>query len=75
MTFTLNELVREEAAKRDRNWDPQQRWQVLQNTIAWAEAQATVRRNTKAACLANQARLLKGLSKSEPQPGGPPADA
>jgi hypothetical protein len=58
MTQTLTELVEREAAKRERNWDPKLRWKVLQETITWVESQATVRRNTPAACLANQQRLL-----------------
>ena len=58
MNHSLSNLVREEAAKRDRNWDPKARWQVIQETIAWADSQATVRRNTKQACLANQQRIL-----------------
>jgi hypothetical protein len=51
-------LVNNEESKRRRNWDPKSRWQSLQATIAWAESQSTVRRNTKEACLANQRRLL-----------------
>jgi len=47
-----------EEAKRERHWDARTRWGVLQETIAWAEAQATVRRNTPAACLREQRRKL-----------------
>jgi hypothetical protein len=47
-----------EEARRERHWDPAIRWQVLQDTIRWAEAQATVRRNTKTARLAEQQRKL-----------------
>jgi hypothetical protein len=54
----FQKLLAEEAAKRDRNWDPAERWKAIQGTIAWAEQQRTVRRNTREACLANQARLL-----------------
>jgi hypothetical protein len=50
------ELKSAEEARRERAWDPQERWQALQNTIAWAEAQSTVRRNTREACLREQAR-------------------
>ena len=35
-----------EEAKRERMWDARERWAVLQDTIAWAEAQKTVKRNT-----------------------------
>ena len=59
----LSDLLQSEAAKRDRNWNPQERWRVIQQTIAWSEMQSTVRRNTKAACLANQARVLAGLAE------------
>jgi hypothetical protein len=58
MTRTLTELIGDEEAKRRRNWDSSMRWKALQEMIAWAESQATVRRNTKEACLANQQRLL-----------------
>lgn len=54
----LSELIQREKAKRERNWDPVKRWKVIQDTIAWAEQQATARRNTPAACLARQRRLL-----------------
>jgi hypothetical protein len=40
-----------EEQKRDAAWDPAQRWRALQEMIAWAESQATVRRNTAARCL------------------------
>jgi hypothetical protein len=46
-----------EEARRDRHWDPLRRWQAVQDTITWAEQQRTVRRNTRASCLARQARL------------------
>jgi hypothetical protein len=58
MNESFDELVLDERTKRERNWDPKVRWQVIQDTIAWASSQASVRRNTKEACLANQARLL-----------------
>ena len=63
MKPSLSELKAAEEAKRERNWDPALRWKVLQDTIDWAEQQATVRRNTPAACLANQQRLLDALAK------------
>jgi hypothetical protein len=51
-----NNQKRAEEARRERHWDARRRWQVLQETMTWAEAQSTVRRNTRAACLAQQAR-------------------
>jgi hypothetical protein len=47
-----------EESRRWRNWDAAERWRVIQQTITWAEAQATVRRNTPTACLAEQGRKL-----------------
>ena len=47
---------RDEEAKRDRNWNPEERWQVLLHTIAWAEQQQAVRRNTREECLRRQAK-------------------
>jgi len=63
VTDSLSELIQLEQAKRDRNWAPEQRWKVLQQTIAWVESQATVRRNTREACLANQRRLLTQIAE------------
>jgi hypothetical protein len=42
-----NEVKLREEAKRDRNYDPVQRWKDLQEAIAWAEANmpAHLRRN------------------------------
>ena len=67
MKDKLTLLIENEAAKRDRNWNPALRWKVLQETIAWVDAQATISRNSKAACLANQARLL--ASQNRPAEG------
>ncbi len=55
----LDDLKRSEEQKREAHWDPAQRWRVLQATITWAEAQATVRRNTPQKCLELQAAKLK----------------
>ena len=51
-----DDLKRQEEARRERHWDARRRWQIIQETITWAEAQSTVRRNTRAARLAQQAR-------------------
>jgi hypothetical protein len=66
----MNRLVAAEAAKRDRHLDAAERWQLVQAAIAWAELQQTVRRNTKEACLANQARILarRKAADSPPRP-------
>jgi hypothetical protein len=46
----LTQTKRREEAKREAAWDPVARWQVLQETITWVEAQAPVRRNSPAGC-------------------------
>jgi hypothetical protein len=53
-------LAAAEHARREAAWNPLARWLALQRTIGWAAAQATVRRNTPAACLASERRLLHG---------------
>jgi hypothetical protein len=65
MNESFDELVLRERVKRERNWDPKVRWQVIQDTIAWASLQSSVRRNTKEACLTNQARLLATFAPSK----------
>jgi hypothetical protein len=47
----FRELLRREEEKRQRCWDPAERWRVLQEMIVWADAQAQVSRNTPARCL------------------------
>lgn len=63
MTQSISDLKLAEEAKRERNWNPALRWKVFQDTISWADQQATVRRNTPAACLANQERILTAWAK------------
>ncbi len=58
----IDDLKQQEEAKRERMWDPRQRWIVLQQTITWAEAQASVRRNTPAERLREQAEKLARLA-------------
>lgn len=53
-----DELKRREEEKREACWDPAERWRVLQETITWAESQATVQRNTPAQCLKRQRAKL-----------------
>ena len=50
--------VAREQARREKAWSPAARWQVLQETIRWAEMQYTARRNTPRACLERERRLL-----------------
>lgn len=49
----------QEEVKRERSWDPQVRWKVLQDTITWADTQTAVQRNTPAGRLEEQARKLR----------------
>jgi hypothetical protein len=64
-----DELKRREEEKRERMWDPGERWRVIQETIAWAEAQATVRRNTPARCLELERRWNALLAEGKPPSG------
>lgn len=61
--MTEQEKAQEET-RRNRHWDALRRWQLIQETITWAEAQSTVRRNTKAHRLAQQARQNAAESTS-----------
>lgn len=54
----LDDLIRREEAKRDAHWNPAERWRAIQETIAWADAQAPVTRNSKARCLELQRAKL-----------------
>jgi hypothetical protein len=58
----MNDLLQSEERKRWRQWDAAERWRVILQTITWAERQATVQRNTPAACLREQRRKLAQLS-------------
>jgi hypothetical protein len=60
--MTESQLKADEEQRRERNWDPAERWRVLQETLSWAEAQATVRRNTKQSQLAKQKEKLARMS-------------
>jgi len=53
-----DDLKRREEAKREAHWDPAARWRAVQDMIAWAESQATVRRNTPKKCLELQRAKL-----------------
>ncbi len=57
----MHDWIASESAKRLRNWDSAEQWRVLQQTIAWAERQATVQRNSPAACLCEQQRKLSQM--------------
>ncbi len=53
------ELKAREERKRERCWDPVRRWQVIQETITWAEAQAAVPRNSRQKCLELQRKHIE----------------
>src|SRR5688572_28925881 len=70
----LDQLKTEEDAKRERNWDRAARLQVMQETLTWADEQATDRRHTPGGCLAKQQRLLAGLADWQLQQAGRQSD-
>jgi hypothetical protein len=58
----FSDIKQAQEALREAQWNPAKRWKIIQETITWAEAQTTVQRNTRRACLIKQARLLKALA-------------
>jgi hypothetical protein len=56
-------LKAREEQRREAAWDPAERWRILQEAIAWAESQATVRRNTPESCLELEKAKLKRLAE------------
>ena len=60
-----NDLKRREEAKRDAHCNPIKRWRLIQETIAWADAQAPVPRNSKTRCLELQKARYGKERKSE----------
>lgn len=56
--LTDERLKAAEERKREAAWSAAERWRVLQDTIAWAERQATVRRNTPQQCMLLQSAKL-----------------
>lgn len=54
----MNDHFQHEHQKREAAWDPLKRWLAIQETITWAEGQATVQRNTKQKCLELERRKL-----------------
>jgi len=51
-----------EHERRERAWHPAARWQVIQETIRWAESQASARRNTPRSCIERERRIMQGQS-------------
>jgi hypothetical protein len=46
-----------EHERRELAWQPAERWQAIQETIRWAESQATARRNTPQSCIERERQL------------------
>ena len=59
----MDDVKKFEEEKRERHWDPKERWRVIQETITWAEAQMPVPRNSRQACREKEARILKGMGQ------------
>ena len=59
------QLKRQEEEKRERNWDPAERWRVLQELMAWGAELPNVRRNTRERCLELQREKLAWLNAAE----------
>jgi hypothetical protein len=66
--MAIVELKQLEEQKRERCWDPRQRWQVLQQTIDWVDSQQPVPRNSRQGCLARQS--TQGVGNLFPQRPG-----
>jgi hypothetical protein len=64
MSDEFQALKRREEEKRERCWDPLQRWIALQETITWAESQSTVQRNTPKKCLALERTKLSAMAQT-----------
>jgi hypothetical protein len=55
----FSESLRDEEAKRNRMWDPVERWRMIEEMIEWADQQRPVPRNSKEGCLAAQRKWLE----------------
>ena len=65
MTESLERQILREEAKRDRCWDPRERWRTLQDTMAWADSQQVLPRNSPQSCLSRQRQHESGVSQRE----------
>ena len=65
MSTDFSKLLAEEEARRERIWPAAERWRVIMETIAWADAQQPVPRNSKESCLKRQAELLARMAAAE----------
>jgi hypothetical protein len=61
------DILKREEAKRERCYDPQQRWSAIQRAIEFADAQQPVSRNSKEKCLELQEKKrIESASPGEP---------
>ena len=58
----FDELVQAEEQKRQNAWDSAARWRAIQETIAWAESQSTVKRNSPAVCRETERNTLEQIA-------------
>jgi len=63
MNSDFSKLVADEEAKRDRHVSLQQKREMFQQLLDWTQTQPTGKRNTKEACLREQARQLAALEE------------
>lgn len=68
----LAKLKASEERKREACWNPAARWRVIQETLAWAESQLAVRRNTPQRCLELQRRKLAQMERCTARPDRSP---
>jgi hypothetical protein len=48
--------------------DPREQYRMWMNVITWLDKKRVIPRNSKAGCLAKQARLLAGMKNAGPSP-------
>lgn len=58
---TISRQKRQQESLRDRMMTPRQRWAAIMQAINAAERLAAIPRNTPAACLAKEKRILAGM--------------
>jgi hypothetical protein len=59
----MESLKRAEELRRERMWEPLERWRAIMRTISWAERQGAGTRNERAARLREQAHKLAALTR------------
>lgn len=64
---SFSALVKEEERRRLACWAPTERWRAIQATLSWAEQQQAIPRNSKAACIARQKRVMGMICAQQSQ--------